>query len=506
MEKKKFAHIDVYRLIFETSTEGILVCNKAGEIKMLNDSILQLFGYEREELIGQKIEVLLPKELKKSHVGRRDSYAQKPERKQMGAGRDLFGLKKNGDKLPLEISLNHMTIEDEFFVMALITDISKRKQQETEIQDLNAELEVKVQARTKELKENQILYSLIAKNFPNGIICVLDKELRFTFAEGEELSKSGIKSKFLLDKSYLDSFNKENSEEVKEKLLKVFEGEVANFEIKKLRSVYQVHAVPLVFESEKGVSQILIVENNVTKIKNVEEKMKESLLKEKELGEMKSQFISMASHEFRTPLSTILSSVSLIEKYDQLGNTEKKKVHFEKVKNNIKSLTNMLNDTLTISRIEENTGEVELARFNVLDLIHEVIEESEGLRKSKQEIIVNFAGEKVINSDRKILKTVLVNIVSNAIKYSEENVLVEIATDEDFIEFSIVDKGIGIPEEGQQHLFERFYRANNAANIQGTGLGLNIVNSYISVLDGKIDIESKENIGTQVRIKIPIRE
>ena len=132
----------------------------------------------------------------------------------------------------------------------------------------------------------------------------------------------------------------------------------------------------------------------------------------KKLDEFKTRLYTNISHEFRTPLSTILSSVSLIEKYDQLGNTEKKKVHFEKVKNNIKSLTNMLNDTLTISRIEENTGEVELARFNVLDLIHEVIEESEGLRKSKQEIIVNFAGEKVINSDRKILKTVLVNIVN----------------------------------------------------------------------------------------------
>ncbi|MGB1039514.1 MAG: PAS domain-containing sensor histidine kinase [Flavobacteriales bacterium] len=503
MEKNKFSHIDIYKLIFETSTEGILVCDREGRIRMLNDSLLTLFGYEREELLGNKMEILLPNNLKKSHVNLRDGYSKKPERKQMGAGRDLFGLKKNGDKLPVEISLNHMTIEGEFFVMALITDISKRKEQETQIHDLNAELEIKVQLRTKELKENQILYSLIAKKFPNGIICVLDKELKFNFAEGEELSKNGIKGKFLLNKSYLDSFNEENKEEVKEKLHRVFNGEVANFEIKKLRSVYEVHAVPLMYEENKAVSQLLIVENNVTKIKKIEDKMKQSLLKEKELGEMKSQFISMASHEFRTPLSTILSSVSLIEKYDELGNEEKKKVHFQKVKKNIKNLTNMLDDTLTVSRIEENTNELEITEFNLIDLIHEVIEECEGLRKEKQEVVINLAFNNEVSTDRKMLKTVLVNILSNAIKYSEESVLFGVAKDENNIVLNIDDRGIGIPERDQQHLFERFYRANNALNFQGTGLGLNIVSSYISFLKGEIKIQSKENLGTNVSIKIP---
>ena len=257
MEEKKFSHIDVYKLIFESSTEGILVCNKQGEIKMVNESITRIFGYEKEELIDQKVEVLLPSEFKESHVGNRDNYAKRPERKQMGAGRDLYGLKKNGDKFPIEISLNHMTIEGEFFVMALLTDITTRKTQEIAIHDLNAELEVKVLERTRKLNENQLLFSLIAKNFPNGIICVLNKELKFTFAEGEELTKSGIKSKFLLDKSYLDSFDSENKEEVKAKISKAFEGEVVSFEIKKRKSVYQAHVVPLVFEKVVSVLKFL---------------------------------------------------------------------------------------------------------------------------------------------------------------------------------------------------------------------------------------------------------
>ena len=118
MEQKTYSHLDIYKLIFETSTEGILVCNKKGEIKLANSSMLDLFWYEREEIIDQKIEFLLPDSLKKLHVTHRDGYSKAPKKMQMGEGRDLFGLKKNGDKLPLEISLNHMTIEDDFFVMA----------------------------------------------------------------------------------------------------------------------------------------------------------------------------------------------------------------------------------------------------------------------------------------------------------------------------------------------------------------------------------------------------
>ncbi len=506
MESKKYSHLDVYKLIFETSTEGILVCNKKGEIKLANSSMLSLFGYEREELINQKIEFLLPDSLKKLHVTHRDGYSKAPEKKQMGAGRDLFGLKKNGDKLPLEISLNHMTIEDDFFVMALVTDISERKKQEEKIHELNADLEVKVQQRTKELKENQVLYGLIAENFPNGIIGVLDSKLEFTFAAGEELKKSGLVGKFLVGKSYLDSFDNSNREEVLTKLKRVFKGDVCSFEIKKRNNIYQVDAVPLVYPDAENISQILVVEHNVTKVKNIEEKMRDSLEREKELGEMKSQFISMASHEFRTPLSTILSSVSLIEKYDVLGNKEKKKVHFQKVKNNIRSLTNMLNDTLTISQIEERTNDLDANFFDLYDLAQEALEESEGLIKANQKIEVNFTGTKIIKTDRQILKTVLVNLLSNAIKYSEENIIMNIDSTYDVILVKIVDKGIGIPLNDQKHLFERFYRANNAENIQGTGLGLNIVNSYISILKGEIKIESKENIGTQVEIKIPVIE
>lgn len=504
LESKKFNRKDIYKLIYDTSTEGILVCDNRGKIQMVNDSIIQLFGYEREELIGQTIEIFLPQEIKNRHKSHRNGYVDSPKRRKMGEGRDLYGCKKNGDKVPLEISLNHMTIEGELYVMGLITDISERKISENKIHELNNELEQKVNERTKKLKENQILYNLITKNFPNGIICVLDKSLKFIYVEGEELSKNGIKSKYLIGKDYLDSINEENRESVEEKLKNAFTGKVDSFEIKKRKNVYQVDSVPLIYEENQDISQILIVEHNVTNIKNIEKKMKESLQKEKELNELKSRFVSMASHEFRTPLSTILSSLNLLERYIEIGNETKKDLHIEKIKRSINNLTSILDDTLTISKIEESKIELFYQKINIVDLLNEVISEIEGLKNLGQEFIINFAGVEIIKSDIKILKIIFANILTNALKYSEKDIFVSISVEEN--EFSVIvrDEGIGIPIKEQERLFERFYRAKNASNIEGTGLGLNIVKGYIAKLNGTISIVSKENEGTTVSINIPI--
>ncbi|MEN8957689.1 MAG: PAS domain-containing sensor histidine kinase [Flavobacteriales bacterium] len=502
--QKEFNQNEIYQLIYETSTEGILVCNSMGEITMVNDSVERLFGYSREEIIGQTIELFLPKKIKERHKSHRSSYVKSPERKKMGEGRELYGLKKDGTKLPLEISLNHMKIDNETHVMALITDISERKKAEEEIQDLNTELEFKVQSRTKELRENQILYNLITKNFPNGIICVLTRDLKFIYVEGEELSRSGIKSKFLLGKNYLESFSSENVEEVEQKLELVFEGMIQNFEIKKRKNVYQVDAVPLVYDAEEAITQVLIVERNVTNVKKIEEKMRDSLRKEKEIGELKSRFVSMASHEFRTPLSTILSSLNLLERYIANGNEQKQNAHIAKIKRGINNLTSILDDTLTISRIEESKIEVTYSVVRIFELLEEIVSEMEGLKNVDQDFIISFAGKEEIMGDSKILKTIFTNILSNAVKYSEKNISVSVASTENQLTVIVRDEGIGIPEAEQVKLFDRFYRANNAGNIEGTGLGLNIVKGYITKLGGEIEIESKEDQGTTVTINIPI--
>ncbi len=235
-------------------------------------------------------------------------------------------------------------------------------------------------------------------------------------------------------------------------------------------------------------------------------KVKDALKKEMELNEMKSRFVTMASHEFRTPLSTILSSVSLISKYNDPKDEEKRMKHVHRIKSSVANLTGILNDFLSLSRLEEGMVMNAPVAFNIKELSDEVVEEMNMVLKNKQIIQYRHFGEdSQIHLDKNLLKNIFINLLSNAIKYSAEGKIIEFSTtiNENHLDILVKDEGIGIPEEDKKHLFSRFFRAQNAQNIQGTGLGLNIIKKYIDLLNGKISFISELNKGTTFTITIP---
>ena len=240
------------------------------------------------------------------------------------------------------------------------------------------------------------------------------------------------------------------------------------------------------------------------KLKAQETELKDALNKEKELNELKSRFVSMASHEFRTPLTSILSSAAIIGKYtneDQQPNREK---HIGRIKSAVSNLTGILNDFLSLSRLEEGLIEVQLQELNLVHLCQEVIIATEGLRKGKQNIIHTAHGDNpYIIVDERILRNILFNLFSNAIKYSDKDIQCHLYFEKDEFIIKVVDQGIGIPFEDQKYLFTRFFRAGNVTNIQGTGLGLNIVKQYVDILKGAITYESVHEAGTTFTITIP---
>ncbi len=240
--------------------------------------------------------------------------------------------------------------------------------------------------------------------------------------------------------------------------------------------------------------------------KKAETDAKKSLERERELNDLKSRFVSMASHEFRTPLSTIKSSASLIEKYEALDQTDKRLRHVGKIKNSIDHLNDILDDFLSLARLEEGKISTDYSQIDILGLLKEVTEEMDSLLKEGQHIDCKTSFNRMIQSEPKVIKNILINLLSNAIKYSPENSQITInANYEDgFLLIDVTDQGMGIPEEDQSDLFERFFRAKNAQNIQGTGLGLHIVQKYVDLLNGIITFESKENQGTTFSVKIPI--
>jgi PAS domain S-box-containing protein len=249
------------------------------------------------------------------------------------------------------------------------------------------------------------------------------------------------------------------------------------------------------------------LEEQVIVRKKAEEEAKIALERERELNELKSRFVSMASHEFRTPLSTILSSASLISKYTTTDTEEKRGKHVGKIKSSIENLNNILNDFLSLAKLEEGKTNILTSNFDLVQLIKEVVSDMETVLKRGQKISFELSGDsKVINTDKKHVRNILINLISNAIKYSAEDkpIAIKLEFESTKTTVEIIDAGIGIPLNEQKHLFERFFRAKNAVNIQGTGLGLNIVKKYIEMLNGSISFETKENVGTRFKITLPV--
>lgn len=231
-----------------------------------------------------------------------------------------------------------------------------------------------------------------------------------------------------------------------------------------------------------------------------------SLDKEKELSKLKSRLLSMASHEFRTPLSAIQLSASLIERY--AGELESSNInkHTHRIKSAVSNLTTILNDFLHLEKVEPGKVEVNPSIFDLTVFSKEIVEEMQLLTKSGQKISYSHTGiNSTVTLDVNLLKNCIINLISNAIKYSGEETTIQLCTNIDtkMVRVTIHDNGIGIPLEDQKHLFEAFFRAQNTGAIPGTGLGLNIVSRYVNLMQGTIAFESEANKGTTFTIILP---
>jgi signal transduction histidine kinase len=252
---------------------------------------------------------------------------------------------------------------------------------------------------------------------------------------------------------------------------------------------------------------VLKLEEEVRERKKAEEEVRKAFEKERELNELKSKFVSIASHEFRTPLSAVMSSASLINQYIEKGDIGKVVKHTTRIKSSVTHLTAILNDFLSLGKLEEGKVEVNKVPIVVSDFLQEVREELlETLKPGQQIEVACETAVDAFHSDVRILRNIFFNLISNASKYSDadKKIYITCFQKENVVTFRIRDEGIGIPEEDFKHLFDRFFRASNAGNTQGTGLGLNIVKRYTDMLGGSASFESKYGKGSTFSIAIPI--
>jgi PAS domain S-box-containing protein len=384
--------------LFQHATEGIVVTNDRGMIIRANPSTEKLFGYGPGELIGQRIELLIPQRYAEKHLHYRHTFSEHPHARKMGLGMDLHARRKDDSEFPVEISLSPYKTDESDFVIAFIVDITLRKQAEDRMKNYSEELEKQVKGRTLVLEE-------------------------------------------------------------------------------------------AIFELEK-----------------TKKELRNALEKEREVNEMKSRFVSMASHEFRTPLTTMMSSLSLVTRYAERSDLDNHSRHVQKIKKSINNLTDILNDFLSVSKLEEGRVEITPEKIAIREFIEDVLLEMQGMSGDHRMLYEHTGGE-TYYFDPKLMKNILLNLISNAIKFSptdgEITVKSEITPDQ--LTIAVADNGIGIPEEDREHLFERFFRGNNVTNIQGTGLGLNIVARYVDLMNGTIAIDSEQHKGTTVTIGIPLK-
>lgn len=510
---------DIFRIMFEHATIGIILSNSQGVIVKANTFACKLFGYQETELEGQKIEILVPDSIKKRHIKHRNHYHDKPTRREMGAGLNLYAKRKDGSTFPVAISLGHTLVGGKQLVISYVNNITEQREFE---------------AKIRQEKETAQTYLDIA----GSMVIVVDQEanIQLLNQKGEELL--GIKEEVVTGLNWFDNFLPEeeqanirnifNSLMAKqgenvayyenfilnkkgEKRLIWFHnrvlmdklGEAIGIIISGVDITEQRQAEQLLKESQLKLENYAAaleskVKERTMKLEESQQKLMTALSKEKELGELKSRFVTMASHEFRTPLSMILSSAELIEMYLEKKKYDKFKRNVNRIKSSVRNLTTILNDFLSIEKLETGKISVQKTTVSLVSFLDELQEEIQPILKKNQRFLIEAETSETIKTDPTLLKNILLNLISNAIKYSpnSESVQLKISKEDHSIRFAVIDQGVGIPELEKSHMFTRFFRASNVENIQGTGLGLTIVKRYLDLLGGHIDFESKEGVGS----------
>jgi PAS domain S-box-containing protein len=492
---------NIFKILSEAVSEGIIIVNTSHIIVETNDSANQIFGYEKEELIGQHLDILIPNQYRHGHNEHVSGFMEKGQKRQMGRGRDLHGRRKDGSEFPVEAGLNPFSVYENDYVMALVIDISVRKKAEQELQH----------------------WAKIFNESLNEIFIFDSKTLQFLNVNKGALKNIGYSLEELKTMTPLDIKPDFDKAQFVEKITPLLKDSLEKLKFNSVHkrkdgTLYPVE-VHLQKSSLRENDMLVAIILDITEQEKYTQKLEETvdqrthqlqkaLTKEQELGELKTKFLSLVAHEFKTPLSGIMTSATLAGKYPKEEQQVKREKHLKTIRGKVKYLNNIINDFLSIERLESGKFNYSFSNFPISKVVNEVIYDANMLLKENQHIeYPDHIDAIYLNFDEKILELILTNLINNAIKYSSEDSTVYIVAEEidDTLVFSIRDEGIGIPEAEQKYIFNRYFRAENALLNQGTGIGLNIVKTHLENLGGTITFTSTEGKGSVFKVNIPLK-
>ena len=615
---------EIFNILLETVSDGVIIVDNHQKIMEVNASAETIFGYSKSEIMSRELNLLIPSNYHTDHSVYFEKFIKKGERRKMGVASDIFALKKDGTIFPVEVELNPFSIYNVIYVMALVKDVSEKKEIEKNLMLRSQALESAkngIIITDAQKHDNPVIYfneafqnltgysdaeilnhncrflqgkdrnqkplNHLRKAIKNGESCqatirnykkdgsmfwndlyvfpitntkgtvtnfigiqndvtlrkqaeaerhhlatifdeslneiyVFDvKTLKFINVNFGALKNIGYTLEELKQMTPLDIKPNDNKTEFRKTIDVLLKNNVGKIEFETLHkrkngSIYPVEVhLQLSNLGDKNVFVAIILDiterkNYTTRLeKTVEERTQQlevALSKEKELNELKTNFLSLVSHEFKTPLSGILTSSQLLSKY-QLGEQQKKRnKHIKVITDKVHFLNNILNDFLSIEKLETGKLNYKFSDFKLSKVVNEVVYNANMLLKEGQKMkYPDDIDDLALYQDEKIIQLVFSNILHNAIKYSAENTIIElkIMQNNKHTTFVVKDRGIGIPEKDQKNIFERYFRAENAINTQGTGIGLNIAKNHIENLGGTMYFESKENKGSIFSVTFP---
>ncbi len=529
------------KAILDAVPDGVMVIDEQGMIESVNPVAASLFGYFPEELPGKSINILLPEPHGSGYRSGLEYYRETGSTK-IDTEAPIQGKRKDNSRFLFLMHTNEVHIHKRKFFVSTIRDISN-------IQPIEAAL------LESENRLNSIIQTAVDGIITidrNGIIESFNTAASELFGYSPE-EVTGNNISMLMPEPYRnrhDGFLKDYQRTRKKKIIGIGR-EVTGLKKNGTKFPFRLSVSEVVLESkviytgivhdisEERKAQKKLEELNeqlenkvaertdelaqvisklqhtnanlkqeVSKRRKAEKDARQALAKEVELGELKSRFVSMASHEFRTPLAGILSSVGLIARYTEPGQNEKRQKHIARIRSSVQNLTNILDDFLSLDKLAEGKISCTPATFKLSLFARELTEYLQQIQEGKPIINhVHKGNDENVFLDPHLLRNVVINLLSNAIKYTPDGRSVEWLTkiENGRVFIAVKDQGLGIPEQDQKYIFERFFRAKNATNIQGTGLGLHIVKQYLSLMDGQIEFESTENTGTTFTVQLPQR-
>ncbi|MDT8991526.1 PAS domain S-box protein [Curvibacter sp. APW13] len=525
--EEKAGIADKLKAIYDSSNDAVMLLTDQGFFDC-NQRTLDMFGVaSREEFV-----TFHPSDLSPDHQpdGRTSKDAANERIGQaMATGECRFEWmhrRADGKPFPAEVLLSAFEYGGKKVLQATVRDITRRRQTEQELQSLNSNLESRIALRTQEMtmaleslaESRQKLQAIVdtaldavVRVDSNGLIVGWNKQAQSIFGWSHDEAIGRDLTSTIIPEQYRQAHQHGMARYMRTGTSTVIDRRIEISAVDKAGREFPIElAITRVALEDANKFEFCSFIRDITERKQAEEEIRVSLERQRELIQLKSRFVSMASHEFRTPLATIQSSTDLLLHYfDRLPLTERNEL-LGTVSTAVRRMTKMLEDILTIGKEDADQAMFNPAMLSIEDfcnaLVNDVSAEALALHEGRSRIQLTIVGDaRSASMDESILRHIFENLLSNALKYSPSDARVDfdVECSPDTVVFRVRDRGIGIPPEDVPRLFESFHRAGNVGNIPGTGLGLAIVKRSVERHQGTIAVSTQVGEGTTFTVSLP---